>query len=138
MRELEMYHTHTFLDLHKAIQTACDYDDSHLASFFIVNDKWEKQKELTLMPMDAHTGLYATEWMGEIMLKDIFYKVGEKVLYLFDHFSERGFMILLKEISVARQDDLIPRLLRSEGRPPRQIKMGETYIDNLLDAFSDN
>ncbi len=138
LRELEMYDMHTLLDLHKAIQTACDYDQTHLASFFMVDNKWVKQKEFTLMPMDAHTGLYTTEYMGNIKLHDLFSKTGKKMLYLFDLFSERGFMIILREIYPARKDDLIPRLLHSEGVPPRQIKMGENYIDNLLDAFSNN
>ena len=44
IRELEMYNIHTLLDLHRAIQTACDYDQSHLASFFMLTNNWEKER----------------------------------------------------------------------------------------------
>ena len=138
IRELEMYNIHTLLDLHRAIQTACDYDQSHLASFFLVNSNWERKKEFTLIHMDAHTGIYSTEYMDNVKLKNIFTKAGDKMLYIFDHFSERGFMVMLREVYTANTDDLIPRLLHSEGTPPRQIKTGEAYIDNLLDSFSEN
>lgn len=138
MREIDMYDTHTFFALHKAIRIACDYDDTQLASFIIFNNKHLKQKELTLIPMDTHNGLYPTQLMNDVKLREIFKYPDYQVLYMFDLFSERGFTVVLKAIMPATHDDLVPRMLHSKGTPPRQIITGEAYIDNLLDAFSSN
>ncbi|PLX25438.1 MAG: hypothetical protein C0599_00640 [Salinivirgaceae bacterium] len=137
-RELEVFHNHTFLDLHKAIQTACDYDQSQLASFFILNTNFEKTMELTAAPMYEQTALYPTQWMGEYKLYELLNKPMQNLIYQFDLFSERSFIIFLKKISPAHSTDIVPRILRSQGVPPRQIYRGESHIDNLLNAFSEN
>lgn len=137
-RELEVFHNHTFLDLHKAIQTACDYDQSQLASFFILNTNFEKTMELTAAPMYEQTDLYPTQWMGEYKLFELLNKPMQNLIYQFDLFSERSFIIFLKKILPAHSDDIVPRILRSQGSPPRQIYRGESHIDNLLNTFSEN
>ena len=137
-REIEVFHNHTFLDLHKAIQTACDYDQSQLASFFILNNSFEKVLELTAAPMFDQTELYPTNWMGEFKLHQLLNKPMQNILYQFDLFSDRSFIVFLKKILPAHSNDIVPRLLRSQGAAPRQIIRGETHIDNLLNAFSEN
>lgn len=137
-RELEVFHNHTFLDLHRAIQTACDYDDAQLASFFILNNNFEKTMELTAAPMYEQTGLYPTFWMGQYKLSELLNEPMQNMIYQFDLFSERSFIIFLKKIIPAHSSEIVPRILRSQGVPPRQIVRGEAYIDNLLNAFSEN
>ena len=39
----------TFLDFHHTLQKNLGFDPSQLASFFITNDMWEKQQEITLI-----------------------------------------------------------------------------------------
>ena len=41
----------TFLDLHKAILASVNYPDDQMTSFFMCNDRWEKEQEVTLAPM---------------------------------------------------------------------------------------
>jgi hypothetical protein len=137
-REIEIFHNHTFLDLHKAIQTACDYDPSQLASFFVLNKELEKTMELTSIPMLEQTGLYPSKWMGDFQLYELLNQLMQNVLYQFDLFSERSFIVFLKKILPAHSADIVPRILRSQGVSPRQIIRGEEHIDNLLTAFSDN
>jgi hypothetical protein len=137
-REIEVFHNHTFLDLHKAIQTACDYDQSQLASFFILNTNFEKTMELTAAPIYEQTSLYPTRWMGDFKLFELLNEPMQNMIYQFDLFSERSFIVFLKRILPAHSDDIVPRILRSQGTAPRQIFRGESHIDNLLNAFSEN
>ena len=47
-RDLVIDGTDTFLDFHHALQEDLGFDPSQLASFFITNEMWEKQQEITL------------------------------------------------------------------------------------------
>ena len=38
----------TFLDLHVFIQQLLHFDEGQMASFFITDDDWQKNKEITL------------------------------------------------------------------------------------------
>src|SRR6056297_492791 len=118
LREIEMFHTHTFYDFHKAIQTSVDFNKNQMASFFLLNNSNEKQKELTQLPMEPHTGLYPTQCMSNVSLNDVFRNNKNTIIYTFDLFSERSFTVYLASVSSARTDDLVPRLLRSYGSPP--------------------
>ncbi len=138
LREIEMFNTHTFYDLHKAIQTSVDFNKNQMASFFLLNKNNEKQKELTQLPMDPHTGLYPTQCMSNVSLNDVFRNKNSPIVYTFDLFSERSFTVYLASVSFPRPDDLVPRLLRSYGNPPRQTITGEAFIDSLLETFSEN
>ncbi len=138
IREIELFQTHTLFDLHKAIQIACDYDQSQLASFYIVNEQWVKQQELTSIPLENCHGLYPTYWMNSVKLNQVFSKRNKHIIYMFDLFSERIFHVYLQSTVPAAQNDLAPRMLACKGTAPRQLITGEAYIDNLLDAFSYN
>ena len=50
-RDLVIDGSDTFLDFHRALQENLGYDPSQLASFFITNEMWEKQQEITLIDM---------------------------------------------------------------------------------------
>ena len=136
--EVEMYRQHTFLNLHNVIQVACDFHANQMSSFFVVNSDWEKQKELTLIKMNEYQGLYPTEWMGNVDLGRLFTHRGARLLYMFDLFSERYFVVYLKAEYISHHSEIIPRMLKLQGVPLRQLIVGEPYIDNLLDAFSIN
>ncbi len=44
----------SFLDLHKAILAAAKYSDDQMTSFFMCNDRWEKEQEVTLIEMGSN------------------------------------------------------------------------------------
>ena len=46
-RDIEIDSDATFLDLHNAILASAGYPDDQMTSFFICNDKWIKEKEIT-------------------------------------------------------------------------------------------
>ena len=54
--EIELRSDHTFHDFHKSIQEELNYDTSQMASFYLTNYKWEKEKEVTLFEMFSDNG----------------------------------------------------------------------------------
>ncbi|MDR0940754.1 MAG: plasmid pRiA4b ORF-3 family protein, partial [Bacteroidales bacterium] len=96
VRTIEISETDTFLSLHNAIQQACDYDESQMASFFISNDDWDKLQEITLMDMcDEETKTLA---MDSTILNEHIKQVDDKLIYVFDFFADRAMVITLTDI----------------------------------------
>jgi hypothetical protein len=112
----------TFLDFHRCIQEDLDYDPSQLASFFLTNEIWEKQKEITLIDMMEETAL-ETVIMDEAVIQDHISEIAGRMIYVFDFFSERAFFIELIEKSDQPTDKKTPFIGHAEGKPPPQLSM---------------
>ena len=56
-RDIEIKSNQTFMDLHKAIQSAIGFDGAQLASFYMSNDYWVKGKEITSAENDKGIAL---------------------------------------------------------------------------------
>ena len=52
IREIQIDPEATFYDFHEAIVKSVGYTDDQMTSFFICDDDWEKEKEVTLEEMD--------------------------------------------------------------------------------------
>ena len=111
----------TFLDLHKAILSATGYPDDQMTSFFMCNDRWEKEQEVTLMEMDTTSDI-DNYVMDETVLSELISEEGQKLLYVFDMLSDRAFFIELKEIITGRDLDA-PVCTYSQGQAPEQSKI---------------
>ena len=53
VREIAIDSEASFLDLHNAILDCVSYTKDQITSFFICNEDWEKEKEITLIEMDS-------------------------------------------------------------------------------------
>ena len=80
----------TFLDLHKAILASVGYKDDQMTSFFMMNENWEKEQEVTLLPMDGGFG-YDNMVMENTYLGDLIEERGQRLIYVFDPMFERYF-----------------------------------------------
>ena len=78
----------TFLDLHKAILESVKYPDDQMTSFFMCNDRWEKEQEVTLVPMDSNFE-YDNMVMEDTRLSDLIEEQGQRLIYIFDPMFER-------------------------------------------------
>ncbi|MCK4990885.1 MAG: hypothetical protein KAS29_10385, partial [Bacteroidales bacterium] len=56
-RDLVAGGSDTFLDFHSTLQKELGYDPTQLASFFICNQQWEKEQEITLIDMMQEPGV---------------------------------------------------------------------------------
>ena len=51
LREIQIDAEATFQDFHQAILSSVGYPDDQMTSFFICNESWEKETEITLEDM---------------------------------------------------------------------------------------
>jgi len=110
----------TFLDLHKAILAAVKYPDDQMTSFFICDDDWERQAEITLLDMGGE-GFYDNQPMSDTHLEDVLEDEGAHLIYIFDPTRDRYFYGELIAIDTRNSVDGV-ELVDIEGRAPKQIK----------------
>lgn len=82
-RDIEIDSDATFFDLHKAILESVNYPDDQMTSFFICNDNWIKEIEITREKMDrmSEEDSYV---MDECVIGDIVEEEKQKLMYVFD------------------------------------------------------
>lgn len=129
-REIAIDENSTFLTFHNAIQDSVQYDKSQMASFFEIDDDYNKIGEITLMDMGDMSDM-KPRLMDEVKLNEVFTSVKEKMIYEFDFFNGRGFYIQLQTL-IDKSIDM-PVLLKSEGNPPEQLALAEEGFDELED-----
>lgn len=95
-REIKIDADATFLDLRNAICDSVGYDKSQMNSFFLCEDGWEKEKEITLEDMgtDASEDSYIME---DCVLSDFIEDEGQRLIFTFDYLTDRSFFIEMKE-----------------------------------------
>jgi len=122
LREIEISGNATFLDLHVFIQQLLHFDEGQMASFFITDDDWQKNKEITLfdMAMDESGDSFV---MSDTKLKDLIAQNKQRLLYVFDFFNERNIFIEVFDISEENCNE--PQCIRATGDAPEQIDLND-------------
>lgn len=129
-REIEIDADDTFLDLRNAICDAVNYDRSEMCSFFLCDDSWEKEKEITLEDMGTDSD-EDTYLMDECILSDYIDDEGQKLMFVFDYMTDRAFFLQLKKI-ITGKSLKDPVCTLSMGKAPEQhidMKRFEADID---------
>lgn len=136
-REIKIDSDDTFADLQKAIIEAVDYREGEISSFFICNDDWEKEMEITAIEMDTSSDIDSYV-MSETVLGDILEDERQKLMYMFDYMTERSFFMELREIIPGKSLDAPVNSL-SVGNPPAQfIDFSEIEAKNSSLEISEN
>ncbi|MBO7408956.1 MAG: hypothetical protein J6W92_05905 [Paludibacteraceae bacterium] len=112
----------TFLDLHKAILESVKYPDDQMTSFFMCNDRWEKEQEVTLVPMDSNFE-YDNMVMEDTRLSDLIEEQGQRLIYIFDPMFERYFFGSVKEIKSGTMTGV--KCIEKSGKAPKQLHTEE-------------
>jgi len=128
-RDLVAGGSDTFLDFHITLQKDLGYDPTLLASFFITNNHWEKELEITLIDMMQDPD-QETFTMDQVTLEEQISEINQRMLYLFDLFSERAFFIELIEKSDETSTRRTPFIGHGEGDPPPQLTLDLTMDDS--------
>lgn len=129
-RKIEIDADDTFLDLRNAICDAVQYDRSEMCSFFLCDDSWEKEKEITLEDMGTDSD-EDTYLMDECILSDYLDDEGQKLMFVFDYMTDRAFFLQLKKI-ITGKSLKDPVCTLSMGKAPDQhidMKRFEAEID---------
>lgn len=96
-REIKIDSDATFFDFYKAIIHCTGFNEEEMASFFICDNKWRKQQEITLIEMDTYSD-EDPHIMEETILSDLLEDEKQKLMFVFDYLNERALYIELSEI----------------------------------------
>ncbi len=123
-------------ELHKFIIESLDYDNC-ISSFFSSNDDWERLVEYTLVDMGAPE----TVPMDGVRICDLIQSEGDRVIFLFDIFENRGYYITLLDLEEVDKGDY-PREGFAHGTPLDQYNVEAvnddiSIFDEMLDDFGD-
>ena len=117
-REIKIDAEATFLDLHDAILESVGYTKDQMCSFFICDDDWSKNTEITLVEMDT-TSEVDNYIMEETRLEELLEDEHQKLMFVFDYMTERAFFMELREIEPGKDLDKAV-ISKSIGLPPAQ------------------
>lgn len=133
-REIEIDSENTFLQLRNAILESVGYTKDELDSFFLCNDEWEREDEITLEDMGNSASDQDLWLMESTPLNELIEDEGQKLSFVFDYLTERSFFMELKEMIPERR--LVePICTIKRGKAPEQfIDMNE--FEKAIDANS--
>ena len=119
VREIQIDPEATFYDFHEVILKSVGYTNDQMTSFFICDEDWEKEKEVTLEEMDDNPEM--DSWvMKETAISELVEDEKQKLLYVFDYMTERCFFIELTEI-ITGKDMNGAKCTMKAGNAPKQI-----------------
>lgn len=118
-REIMIDGDASFEDLHKIILKSCQYKDDQMTSFFICNEDWEKQQEITLEDMGTSSSDEDVYVMRDTKLSDLMEDEKQRLLYVFDPMADRVFFMELSEIEY-NKNLKTAKVNRQHGQPPVQ------------------
>lgn len=147
VRKIEIDSEASFLDLHNIILDSVKYTKDQITSFFLCNDDWEKEQEITLIEMDTDSE-YDNLTMDGTKLYELLDDEKQKMIFVFDMISDRAFFMELTEI-ILNKDLNKAKITKSEGDAPIQFiedeiiesfvtKTLQTSIENTDNYFDDN
>ena len=135
-REIQISSQATFLSFHKEILKATGYDSNQLYSFYVCDEDWSKQTEITLIEMDTSSeeDYYV---MDSTVLEDLIEDEHQKLLYVFDQLNERVFFIELREI-ITGKDLKDPVCTKSIGAAPQQMMDFDSAVNDIITDLDEN
>lgn len=102
-REIEIDSENTFLQLRNAVLDSVDFSKDELDSFFLCDDDWQRQEEITLEDMGVNVSDQDTWLMEDTPLSELIEDEGQKLSFVFDYITERSFFMELKELIPGRK-----------------------------------
>lgn len=111
-----------FEDFHEVLQRTCNFDHSQLASFFLTDDLWRKNIEIT--SLDSGRPSQKLISMRTAKLNDHLSKVGQRLIYVFDYFNDRFLYVELKELNM-KADLKEPFVAYEKGTAPSQFLIND-------------
>lgn len=129
-REISIDADATFLDLRNTICDCVGYDKNQMSSFFLCDNNWEKEREITLEDMGVDSSDIDVYLMEDSQLIDHIEDEGQRLIFVFDYMTDRAFFIELKKIEPLKNlKDPVCTL--SMGNPPHQFVDLQEFEDHI-------
>jgi len=128
-RDIDIKSGQTFEQFHQVIQEAFKFDAKHSASFFVSDDYWRKNQEITLkkedLPLDeeeVRKKVDPKKLMAETKIAKYIEQPHQRFVYIFDPVAQWSFLIEMLKIAEESPKLNYPVVNRSAGNPPKQYK----------------
>jgi len=132
-RDIEIKPSQTFLDLHKAIITAYEFDGKHTASFWESNEKWDRGLELNSEVLVNKKGAPALS-MSRTPVSALTSTPDHKFVYEYDPVKKWTFLVELIGVSPDENPRITyPNVFRKEGVGPAQYGVKGVNLDKLME-----
>jgi len=117
-RTVEMLAWETLHELHREIQSAFQWDDEHLYSFYFCGKLFDSQNEYAGNPFGEPDGNLRSA--ADTELRDLKLKENSEFLYLFDYGDELVHNIKVEAVRYENEDDHgLPAMIGQIGSPPQ-------------------
>ena len=133
-RDIEIQGTQTFLDFHKGIVQAYEFDGKHPASFFESNDKWaygrEFSSEVLVNKKDAPVLSMTRTPVAALVATP-----SQKFVYVYDPAGKK-WTFLVELLNVSKDETyrrVYPFVLRKEGVAPAQYGIKGVNPSKLME-----
>lgn len=127
VREIKIDSEATFFDLNKAILASCNYPDDQMTSFYLCDDEWERQEQITREDMGVGSSDEDIYVMNQTRLSELIEDEEQHLEFVFDPFSNRSFYLDVKEFIPSEHLDKA-EITRSKGEAPKQIEVDDAPL----------
>ncbi len=143
-RVIEIKSSQTFLEFHKAILDAIGFDQKQMASFYMSNDTWKKEQEITLEDMsdDNDENSIPIPTMKDSRLSMFVNDPHQKIVYVYDFLEMWTMHLELVGIEMKEKAGVkYPLCSKSVGLAPKQYDKVQRFglvDDNEFDEITKN
>lgn len=151
VRDIEILSNDNFENFHKILLSSIGLDGQELASFYICDSKWNKQKEISLMDMGDDSEKEEPEYeegdefslrsklpisvMKDSLLKEFITDPHQHIMYEYDFLNPKVFYIELLKVLTAEDGVQYPRCTNKVKELPKQVK--QQPLPNPDDGFDE-
>ena len=132
-RDIAIFPTDTFQQLHLTILKAFEFDNKHAATFYRSNENWQRGREISLE-------VYEKEYkappllMEQTAMGSEIKNLNQRFVYVYDF--TRNWTFLIELIGVSKEENpklTYPAVTRAEGIPPSQYGTKSLLGDKFAD-----
>ena len=125
-RDIEIRSSQSFLELHSAIQQAIGFDNSKSATFYMSDDYWRKEDEISVENTSGDkikkSKIITEEPKKKKTIADHIDNPHQRFVYVFDPEVEWTFLLELLKIVPENNTAPYPQCVKSVGTSPKQYK----------------
>ena len=142
VRDFEVSHEMTLLELHKFIIESIEYDDC-MASFYTADEQWNPMQEFSLMDLGEESFEGAPVAMDKVKLAELVVSECNRLIYQFDMLADRAFYLEVVSVNQPNPELDYPRVSFENARVPDQYDQDAvpaddgSIFDEIMDEFGE-
>lgn len=142
VRDFEVSHEMTLLELHKFIIESIEYDDC-MSSFYTADEQWNPLQEFSLMDLGEENFEGAPVAMDKVTLAELVVSECNRLIYQFDMLADRAFYLEVVSVNQPNPELDYPRVSFENARVPDQYDPDAvpaddgSIFDEIMDEFGE-